>query len=252
MSNNEETGLPALDVEHRPTFRDFYYLMKWKVTKILLVSSLYDAFTLEEEGLLTEQISGEYQELALSSPPQVVRVPSGEQALKELGQSRYDLVITMSQVVDVDPCEFCGQARHIQHDVPVMLLATTPDEVSMFLAGEERDRFDRAFYWTGDATLLLAIIKCVEDKRNIVADTQHGVVKVILVIEDSPMAERTIEFVFEICTIQNGTETGDRNLSLAFPFLLDSARMNAIARAFSSVSATSFCPFSRNRKSKVI
>jgi hypothetical protein len=187
MSHKDETGLPALDAEHRPTFRDFYYLMKWKVTKILLVSSLYDAFTLEEEGLLTEQISGEYQELALSSPPQVVRVPSGEQALRELGQSRYDLVITMSQVVDLDPCEFCGQARHIQHDVPVVLLATTPDEVSMFLAGEEHRRFDRAFYWTGDATLLLAIIKCVEDKRNIVADTQHGVVKVILVIDDSPM-----------------------------------------------------------------
>ncbi|MGD9403035.1 MAG: PEP/pyruvate-binding domain-containing protein, partial [bacterium] len=187
MTSNEDISMAGIDADYRPTFRDFYYLMKWKVTKILLVSSLYDAFTLEEEGLLTEQISGEYQELALSSPPQVVRVPSGEQALRELSNSRYDLVITMSQVVDLDPCEFCGQARRIQHDVPVMLLATAPDEVSMFLAGEERGRFDRAFYWTGDATLLLAIIKCVEDMRNITADTQHGVVKAILVIEDSPV-----------------------------------------------------------------
>lgn len=187
MTSNDDITMADFDADYKPTFRDFYYLMKWKVTKILLVSSLYDAFTLEEEGLLTEQISGEYQELALSSPPQVVRVPSGEQALIELSQGRYDLVITMSQVVDLDPCEFCAQARHTQHDVPVVLLATTPDEISMFLAGQESRRFDRAFYWTGDATLLLAIIKYVEDRRNITADTQHGVVKAILVIEDSPV-----------------------------------------------------------------
>lgn len=187
MSPNEHTWLAGFDADYRPTFRDFYYLMKWKVTKILLVSSLYDAFSLEEEGLLTEQISGEYQELALSSPPHVVRVPSGEQALKELNQGRYDLVITMSEIVDLDPCEFCRQAKDVQHDIPVVLLATAPYEGTAFLTGEERKRFDKVFYWTGDATLLLAIIKCVEDQTNIVNDTENGVVKAILVIEDSPM-----------------------------------------------------------------
>lgn len=187
MNLNDKTGLAGYDADYRPAFVDFYYLMKWKVTKILLVSSLYDAFTLEEEGLLTEQISGEYRDLALSSPPQVVRVPSGEQALRELKQGRYDLVITMSQIADLDPCEFCRRAKDVQHGIPVVLLATDPDEATMFLAGAERKGLDKVFYWTGDATLFLAITKYVEDKANIVADTVHEMVKAILVIEDSPM-----------------------------------------------------------------
>ncbi len=175
------------EVDHRPTYRDYFYLMKFKVTKILLISSLYDAFTLEEEGLLMEQISSEYRDLALSSPPQVVRVSTGEEALAELRQGRYDLVITMSQVVDLDPCEFCAQACTLQPDVPVVLLAAGPEEFPLFQSVEERKGIDKVFYWTGDSSLFIAIIKYVEDKANVTADTEIGTVKAILVIEDSPM-----------------------------------------------------------------
>ena len=51
--------------DYQPIFHSFYDLMKFKVTNILLVSSLYDAFILEEESLLSEQISGEYKDLEL-------------------------------------------------------------------------------------------------------------------------------------------------------------------------------------------
>jgi hypothetical protein len=43
----DESKLTGLDTDYRRTFRDFYCLMKWKVTKVLLVSSLDDAFTME-------------------------------------------------------------------------------------------------------------------------------------------------------------------------------------------------------------
>jgi CheY-like chemotaxis protein len=129
-----EGAIPeGFEGDYRPTFRDFYDLMKFKVTKILLVSSLYDAFTLEEDGLLIDQITDKYEDLALSSPPQVVRVPSGAEALRELHQGRYDLVITMSQVVDLDPCEFCAEARAIREGIPVVLLATSTDDASIYL-----------------------------------------------------------------------------------------------------------------------
>jgi CheY-like chemotaxis protein len=177
----------GLDPDHTPTFRDFYYLMKFKVTKILLVSSLYDAFTLEEDGLLIEQISDKYEDLALSSPPQVVRVPSGAEALRELRQGRYDLIITMSQVIDLDPCDFARQAREVRKGIPIVLLATSTDDASVFLKPEEREAIDKVFYWTGDSALFLAITKYVEDRMNVEADTKHGMVKALLVIDDSPM-----------------------------------------------------------------
>lgn len=134
-----------------------------------------------------EQISSEYRDLALSSPPQVVRVATGEEALAELRQGRYDLVITMSQVVDLDPCEFCSQAFTVQPDVPVVLLAAGPEELQVFRNVEDRKGIDKVFYWTGDSSLFIAITKYVEDKANVAADTKLGTVKAILVIEDSPI-----------------------------------------------------------------
>jgi hypothetical protein len=175
------------EMDYKPTFHDLYHLMKFKVTKILLVSSFYDAFILEEEGLLTEQISGEYQDLALSSPPQVVRVRSGREALSELRLGRYDLIITMSQIADLDPYEFGKKAKEIRGDVPVVLLATDPGALSIFYKPGGAPGIDKVFYWTGDAALFLVITKYVEDRANIEADSKHGVVKAVLIIEDSPI-----------------------------------------------------------------
>jgi hypothetical protein len=46
----------------------FHNLMPSKVREILLVSSLYDAFIVEEEGLISEMVIEEYRHLLLSSP----------------------------------------------------------------------------------------------------------------------------------------------------------------------------------------
>ena len=54
----------------------FYKLMPFKVREILLVSSVYDAFIVEEEGLISELVIWEYRHLLLSSPPRVTHVIS--------------------------------------------------------------------------------------------------------------------------------------------------------------------------------
>lgn len=51
-----------------------YTLMPFKVREILLVSSLYDAFIIEQEGLISEMVIGEYRDLQLRSPPRITRV----------------------------------------------------------------------------------------------------------------------------------------------------------------------------------
>ena len=108
--------------EIKPLFHSFYDLMKYRVNNILLVSSLYDAFTLEEDGILSERISGEYQDLSLSSPPRIHRAPACEEALAELQNKHYDVIITMSRLVDMDPFEFGRRAKELQPGVPVLLL----------------------------------------------------------------------------------------------------------------------------------
>lgn len=172
--------------DYKPSFHSSYDLMKYKVTNILLVSSLYDAFILEEEGLLSDQISGEYLDLELSSPPRVMRVESCESGLSELKKRHYDLIITMPRLVDMDPFEFGRMAKEWQPDIPVILLLTDIADIPIFYKPGQHNEIDKMFYWNGDSALFFAITKYVEDMLNVEPDTSDGLVRVLLVIEDSP------------------------------------------------------------------
>ena len=163
----------------------YHTLMPFRVREILLVSSLYDAFIIEEEGLISELIIGEYQHLLLSSSPRITRVSSGEKALSKLKDRKYDLVITMSKNIGMDPFDFGKKIKKVRPNLPVVLLAIDSADVSLIEQKDDERSIDKSFFWTGDPTLFLAIIKFVEDNRNAPCDTINGNVRVIIMIEDS-------------------------------------------------------------------
>ena len=68
----------------------FANLMQKRIFNVLLVASYYDAFILEEDGRVEEQIFFEYTSLNLSSPPRVTQVNNLEDAFKELSTKRFD------------------------------------------------------------------------------------------------------------------------------------------------------------------
>ncbi|MBW1644602.1 MAG: phosphoenolpyruvate synthase/pyruvate phosphate dikinase, partial [Deltaproteobacteria bacterium] len=84
------------------SFKVFRELMAKKVTEILLVSSPYDAFIMEEEGRLAERIIHEYRGLNLSRPPKLTWVSTAQEALNTLSNKEFDLVITMPRLDDMD------------------------------------------------------------------------------------------------------------------------------------------------------
>jgi len=171
--------------DYEPRFIGFHDLMRHKVREILLVSSLYDAFTLEEDGGLSEQIFGEYRGLELTSPPRVIRVSSAKKAMLELEARNYDLVITMTHLYDLDPLEFGKQVKAIRPGIPVVLLVTDLTDLQHYHIPEKREGIDKIFYWTGDSALFLAITKYYEDVKNVDEDARRSMVRVILVIENS-------------------------------------------------------------------
>jgi hypothetical protein len=171
--------------DYEPRFIGYHDLMRYRVREILLVSSIYDAFILEEDGGLSEQIFGEYKGLELSSPPRVIRVSSAKKAMKELRAREYDMVITMTHLYDLDPVEFGREVKKIRPDIPVILLVTDLTDLQHYHIPEKREGIDKVFYWTGDSTLILAITKYFEDIRNVDADATMGMVRVILVVENS-------------------------------------------------------------------
>lgn len=164
----------------------FHNLMARRVQKILLVATFYDAFIIEQDGNLAEQILDEYNQLNLTTVPKVTSVPTGEAALRVLEEQPFDLVITMLRIGEVGPFELAERIKAERPALPVVLLLNNESDVPHVSDVLTRTSgIDDVFLWTGDSKLFLAIIKCVEDRLNVRRDTREGFVRVILLVEDT-------------------------------------------------------------------
>jgi len=166
-------------------FFKFDALMQARVKHVLLVSSPYDSFVLEEDGQLTELIYNEYLELNLSITPHVKRASTAGEALEILRTQDIDLVIIFKRVGDLDVIAFGHEVKSIKPDMPVVFLAYHRRELTIMEEADYRSAIDWVFIWTGDVKILLSIIKLVEDRMNVDFDTNLVGVRVIVVIEDN-------------------------------------------------------------------
>lgn len=163
----------------------FHNLMQKRVFNVLLVASPYDAFMMEEDGRVEEQLYNEYVALNLSSPPRITRVSHISEALAMMEQKHFDLVIAMP---GMDISETFIGAKEIKkqfEDTPIVVLTPFSKEVSRRLAAEDFGGIDYVFSWLGNVDLLLAIIKLLEDKMNAENDVLDVGVQMILMVEDS-------------------------------------------------------------------
>lgn len=163
----------------------FQNLMQKRIFNVLLIASPYEAFMMEEDGRVEEQLYFEYVALNLSSPPRVTRVVNIQDALSALKLKNFDLIIAMP---GVDVSETFSGAKTIKKEyptIPIIVLTPFSKEVSRRLAHEDFGGIDYVFSWLGNVDLLLAIIKLLEDKMNADNDVLDVGVQMILLVEDS-------------------------------------------------------------------
>jgi len=172
--------------EHRE--RDMFHdLMRYRVHEILLVASLYNSLVITQDGALAEQIYGEFFSLNLNTVPRVTCAYTPESASEMFCGNKYDMVILMAGLDFDTPLELAGKMKAHDPNVPVLLLVMNNSS----LAGLDPSRpeckavIDKIFVWNGYSKLFVAMIKYIEDLRNVDNDTQIGTVQVILLIEDS-------------------------------------------------------------------
>ena len=163
----------------------FWNLMQRRIFNVLLVATPYDAFMLEEDGRLEEQIYFEYTSLNLSSPPRFTQVSDYEEAFEELSQKRYDLVIAMPGVDISETFVSARRVKELYPDVAYVVLTPFSREVSRRLAKEDFTGVDFVFSWLGNVDLLVAIIKLLEDYLNVENDVNQVGVQLIMLVEDS-------------------------------------------------------------------
>ncbi len=163
----------------------FDTLMKKRIYHVLLISSAYDAFILEEDGRIDEQIFNEYVSLNLRYPPQFIQVTNEEKAFEELSEGDIDLVVTMLSAEDEDTFGIAKKIKHEYEDIPIVVLTPFSRKVTINLDKEDLSAIDYVFSWLGNADLLLAIIKLIEDKMNAEHDVHEVGVQTIILVEDS-------------------------------------------------------------------
>ncbi|MCK9218537.1 MAG: phosphoenolpyruvate synthase [Bacteroidales bacterium] len=162
----------------------FNLLMKRRIYQILLISSTYDAFMLEEDGRIDEAIFMEYVSLNLRYPPQFLKVTSEEEAFEVLEDKRVELVISMLNIEKTDTFDLAIRIKAKYPKIPIVVLTPFSREVNLKLVEKNLSAIDYVFSWLGNADILLAIIKLIEDRMNIDQDALQGV-QAILLVEDS-------------------------------------------------------------------
>jgi DNA-binding NarL/FixJ family response regulator len=163
----------------------FDLLMKRRILNVLLICSKYDAFLLEEDGRIDEQIFNEYVNLNLRYPPKFFHVTSANEAFCMLENKPIDLIITMLNVEGMDPFTLAKKIKSIYPEKPIVVLTPFSREVSLKLSREDLSAIDYVFSWLGNAQIMLAIIKLIEDAMNAEHDVNTVGVQVILLVEDS-------------------------------------------------------------------
>jgi DNA-binding response OmpR family regulator len=159
--------------------------MNKRIYNVLLIATKYDAFMLEDDGRVDEQIFNEYTSLSLRYPPRFTQVTTEEEALAELKDRNFELIICMPNMDNRDIFAAATEIKIHYPNIPIVVLTPFSKEVSKRIANEDLSAIDYVFSWLGNAELLLAIIKLIEDKMNAPDDTASVGVQIILLVEDS-------------------------------------------------------------------
>ena len=192
MDDEDPSNVPSRKLlqkflERHNAERDIFHdLQPFKVKEILLVANLYDAYSIEGEGRFADHMLGEYYQLSLTSLPRVTGVSGEEEAFNKLRSRHYDMIIIMIGIHKESPMLLCRKIKDKYPYMPAYLLLNNPGDVPYVRKQKAQGvPFDNYFVWAGESKVFFAMVKLLEDKVNVENDTRKGLVRVILIVEDS-------------------------------------------------------------------
>ena len=184
--------------------RDIYHdLMPFKVREILMISNLYDAYSIEREGRFSEIMLHEYGTMNLTSLPRITGVSSEQEAFEHLAEKEYDMVIFMVGMDKNTPLMLSRKIREKYPELEVFMLLNNNNDIKFFQQFEAQGHFTRIFTWNGESRIFFAMIKYLEDIKNVEVDTSLMAIRLILLVEDSPVYySRYLTHLYKIIFLQ--------------------------------------------------
>jgi len=168
--------------------RDIYHDMnKFKVKEILLVSNLYDAFSINKEGRFSEIMLYDYGKMNLTSLPRITGVYSTEETLEQLEVKNIDMVVVTVGFNKQRPVKIIKKIKQRYPDLPIFILLNNPHHIKFLEKQKSELGYDKIFVWDGESRIFFAMIKYLEDKKNAENDSKLASVRMVLVVEDNPI-----------------------------------------------------------------
>ncbi len=168
--------------------RDIYHDMSpYKVKEILLVSNLYDAFSINRDGKFSEIMLYDYGKLNLTSLPRITGVYSTEETFEQLAVKNIDMVVVTIGFNLHRPLKIIKKIKEKYPDLPIFILLNNTNHLTYLQEKQQETGFDKIFVWDGESRIFFAMIKYLEDLKNAENDSRLASVRMILVVEDNPI-----------------------------------------------------------------
>ena len=157
----------------------------FQVRNILLVSTAYDHFLIEEEGRLSEMLRRLYHRRERDYVPAMTHVGTGRGALEHLGKAPVDLLVVFNPLSDMPLCDMAREAKRISPCVKLVYLANNTPQLERVRSRMGSCGIDMVFAWSGEGKIFLSIVQYIEDRENFGPAVLSGS-KAILVAVDAP------------------------------------------------------------------
>ena len=161
--------------DHRP----------FHIKNILLLSSSFHFFQLEEEGRLRTLFTERQMYNEQVSVPSITHVETGKECLELLKKNMYNLLILFNTFDEIDIIALTKKIRTTSQ-IPIVVLGNSIAELAKISEKDQGKTITKLFTWNGDGKIILTIVQSIEDATNITLTpdlTQQC--RCVLLIEDS-------------------------------------------------------------------
>lgn len=180
----ELTGI-APPIDHDGVPNDLISIRPYRIKAILLLSSSYDFFLLEEEGRLQNLFQTITSLEGIVQYPEIDHAETEHECLELLKKKNYDVLITFNASKTIPLVTLAQTIKQMHPHLPLIFLTSNIRDLVNMNNSDTARLFDYVFTWNGDGKILVAIVQLLEDQRNIHLKITIEEQSIILLIEDS-------------------------------------------------------------------
>lgn len=187
------------DIDREVCYENVKNYRQYKINKILLLSSSFDYFLIEEEGRLNALFSEWCSFADEIQTPTITHVETGNDLINKIKRENFDIIIIFNKPKDSDVLKLSEKIKK-EKEIPIVLLYNDVRELKE-IKKENGTEFDGFFTWNGDGKSVISIVHYLEDKKNLEYSDEEDLKDIIFLVEDSIQHYSTyIQLIYEeIC-----------------------------------------------------